>query len=502
MTRSRVLSGHDKQLNRAKQRRRNDRATAVPTEHGVRCALEAHLAKRFSALTIEEVERLDLNGYLRETSAIALEAWERLRYLAIELELAVPLGLRGWRALKRIYDEAGRLAGDDDARTNVLHSTSISAHALIAGQEDDQRLWRAAYDAAFGAIALSPLNASCHALLAHHRYHDSVTPKGGLDACLLDCARAIELDPRAGWPRYHRAFALRDLGRFAEALAAFDEINLGLFDNRPHRRELILESRAYCRLRSGDREGAINEFRALLARYERDPSLARDASWLDLVDVATGELVDELGARTKGLIERHADYLLEDFDDVDDDPDFLELVRLLLSGLVQVEAPRAVALVKVGRRFSKRWRGFNGRWRRASREVLCIPPFTPAQVVSEQRFASAEAGPGHYRPEPHAPRIHRDERSAEDCPRLISREYPHSAWLWYSGGTINEDRASIMVYLDGRGGQTSWHLEFEHAVEQNSKQWRLSKQVGIGTKRVADLLELGSSTEEWFPWTR
>ncbi len=321
---SAVLDGRQQQRSRAKLRKRLDRPPVDADTAADRVdALVARLEVAYDPkLAVVELERLDLDGYLRLTADIELSAAERLRQLAVHLEGAAEGAQpRGWLALERIYDRATRLCSDDDDRWEVLRSSAISAESCARSVRGDgegqvrtrRRLFRAAYAAALQLRELDPEDAGSYSLVAQIRYND---PDGALAEALADAERALVLDPAHFWAQWHRAACLRELERWADAVEAYSAMSPAEFTGyRVWRYELLLESRAYCQLRAGRRHAAVREFHALLERYEKNPHLAKEAWWVDVVEAAAGPLKAALAARAKPLVARHASSLLSKLGD-------------------------------------------------------------------------------------------------------------------------------------------------------------------------------------------
>jgi tetratricopeptide (TPR) repeat protein len=338
------------------------------------------------------------------TAELALSSAERLRQLAVHLEQSAGgLQPRGWLALKRIYDLAQLLCDNPDDTWEVLRSTAISASHFASSLGDDSEtevrvrkgLFRDAYAAALPLQEIDPACAGSYSLLAQIRYQD---PEGDVLDALADAERALEREPEHFWAKWLRAACLRDLERWSDAVDAYGSIDPAEFTRRrAWRYEVLLESRAYCQLRAGNREAAVREFEALLDRFERNPHLAGEAWWHDIIEAARGRLKAELGERTRKLVARHADWLLPELDEEClDDPGFLALVERLVAGAVASERPDYLVVVQIDHWFGQRWRGFVGKVlgiagaRRTSQFV--VPPFHPNRVVRQWQLVRGEDG--------------------------------------------------------------------------------------------------------------
>lgn len=309
MRRSSVLDGKKQQRSRAKLRGRLDQASSCPKQPAVTTEkLKEYLGKLYpDGLSIAEIEQLDLNGFLANTSKIVQTSALRLRQLAIHIEYRAYSSpyLRGWLALRRIYDLADRLAESKDDKWEVVRSMAISANGLVPSAHDDgspkqvsarKRVLNDAYKAALRLKDLGPDYTGSYSLLGQIRFDD---PDGDLEEALADTNRALSIRADNDWALWHRASILRNLRRWKEAVEAYNALDPAFFTGyRTAHYEWGLESRAYCRLCSGDRDGAVEKFEALLGRYEKNPHLAKEADWCDIVSAATGRLQHELGSRT------------------------------------------------------------------------------------------------------------------------------------------------------------------------------------------------------------
>ena len=303
MPRSAILTGRIDARHRAKARHRQDRRpapTADPWEELTRF-LDGE-AVRFTS--IEDVERYDLDAYLRSTGAIDLPPGERLRQLAIRLETLTPRTadspVRAWLALDRVYALAVRLAPTD---VDVWTSRGISAVETARGAESDaaRRIADAGTRALHRALEIEPTDAHAAYAMGLLVYHTA--DRGKTEEALSWLERALASEPAHATALLYRAHSLHDLARWPEAIAAYDAVPLeALVGPRAWRVDYVLEARAECRLRSGDREGALAEFDALLSRYEREPSRARYELFPYLGPAAKAELAPELGARFEALM--------------------------------------------------------------------------------------------------------------------------------------------------------------------------------------------------------
>lgn len=271
---------------------------------------------------VNTVERYDLAEYLERTAAIAIAPAERLRQLAIHLERQwavwdAPV-LRRWRAVDRVYEAAIEL---DPSSVDVWTSRGITAlegmkwaqSEVIAprlerektqSEEIALRLEGESRAALSRALELDPNDAHATCTVGLLGYFARRT-----EEALEWLDRALALDPSHVDARMYRAHCLHDLSRWSEAVAAYGAVpsEALVASSREWLVVYLLEARALCRLKSGDRDGALRDFDAVLCHYESDPDEALYQLFIYLEEAATGELADELGARFSRLMgDRHS----------------------------------------------------------------------------------------------------------------------------------------------------------------------------------------------------
>lgn len=293
---------------RPRQRVRRDKPRAV------RAAEDAlgRVLERYEAATPAAIHRIDLDRFLVETSAVQLGEDDedapaiRLCRLARAARACVDPDAQpgGWLALERILDRAQAIAGRE--RVDVLVTTALLAGTCASGHDEQPhdpapvavRIRRDAYAAVHAALADSPEHAGALEALGRLVFEDPER----------DTAEALDAFLRAepgGAPlvRYFVACCLQDLGRFTEALAAYDRVDAAAFQRRGEawRREVFLENRAFCALRAGELERAEIEMTALLDRWEKSLHLALDAPLVSLVQAGAGPFYRTLGARVRRL---------------------------------------------------------------------------------------------------------------------------------------------------------------------------------------------------------
>jgi|GEM_PF-810434 tetratricopeptide (TPR) repeat protein len=308
MSRSRVLTGQLNQRDRAQLRGRLDGRKQESAQSPVD-ELRAWLTAELSVDDVSEAETLDLTEFLRNTGQIDLPPDERLRQLAVFLEpdLCSPQP-RGWLALDRIYQQAIRIAPKS---VWAHHSRALSAKYCAEGlsPNDDgatfRRILDSAWDAANTAYDLDSTDADVSYLMGSLYYID---PVRSVDEALEFFEESIEKDADHQWALLYRAHCLQDLERWTDATSAYDNVNPAYFVGPwAWRYELLLEQRAYCLFRSGDKTGATAQFQRVVDRWIANPSLAFGVMGIYTSEVARGELCDQLWAKFDELTQ-HEDW--------------------------------------------------------------------------------------------------------------------------------------------------------------------------------------------------
>lgn len=293
MARSAVLTGRIDARDRAKLRHRLDRTR--PSKPDPYDALwtwltEANLGGKASS----ELAKIDLGQFVRDTGAIDLPPQERLRQLAIHLEERL---IADFAAIDRVYEAALRL---EPRSFLVWHSRGITAKAYAVDLGDPQhvaRFRKLALSALYEAHELAPSDAGVtHSIGKWHYELGSVT-----DA-LPWFDRALAIDPNHGWARLYRAHCLHDMQTWPAAVDAYADVPLETFKGRrAYFVDVVLEAQAYCKMKTGDRAGAIADFERLLTRLEKQPKQAELLLLKWLSRACDGPLRDSLGDRYRAF---------------------------------------------------------------------------------------------------------------------------------------------------------------------------------------------------------
>lgn len=166
----------------------------------------------------------------------------------------------------------------------------------------------------------------------------------------------------------------------------------------------------------------------------------------------------------------------------DDSPEYLDIVRRTVHGLVGDSTPQDIWLVRVDNWFGKNWCAFVGKvlgaFGVARRDRLVVPPFVPARIEHVQYLRAVVGG---FRSESSAPELHREQSSDANERRLIDEMTDDGLLVWYAGRSAKNRRASIMVYRVRSEEQWGWHIE----LQERSGRWRVSSVAGVSWAELA-----------------
>ena len=183
-----------------------------------------------------------------------------------------------------------------------------------------------------------------------------------------------------------------------------------------------------------------------------------------------------------------------------DDPQFVELVNHIISGLVNDTFPDEIFVMKIDNWFDHKWLKFSGIGRvgffedfRLERDTaldefwqdkITFPPFTPKRVIEEYYFLRDESGA--YSSSTRAPLIH-ERKLAPSCQNLHKRvaKFADSAiFVWFSSNTVTNRRGSIMVYEVKGSRVHTWYA----GLSKEEEEWRVLRTSGITREQVQSLM--------------
>ena len=266
---------------------------------------QAWLAKEFPTDNEDlqaTLASMSLKQYLQNSPSIDVSPAERLRQLAIHWEPICELmpQPQGWKILERIYREALKF---DKQWPLLYHSMSLSIrHCAGWLQSDDPmqvELLETSLKVCTEGISHSPENALLYT--SRGRIHYEL---GNLDASIEDSAKAVELDGRQMWAMLYLAHALHDLDRFADALEAYESVDVSCFDGAASWRGVLLKDQiASCLLHLGESSRALALFESSINSYEKNPGLLFSPHYL--IEAAQGELKQQLNGRVTELLKQN-----------------------------------------------------------------------------------------------------------------------------------------------------------------------------------------------------
>lgn len=186
--------------------------------------------------------------------------------------------------------------------------------------------------------------------------------------------------------------------------------------------------------------------------------------------------------------------------DPSDDLAFIALMNRLVVRLDWNFDPEEVFIIEIKNWFDHKWLKFSGIGRvpfdsfcdshpqvaldEFYQEKVTFPPFTPNRILHEQWWAYDTSKRRHS--------VHRKKRRQHSSRNLHRRatQFAHSAlFVWYSSGTRDNDRGSVMAYRV----QTD-HVQTWYASLTKSGDWRLDRTKGID-RDVVELLFKGPADD-------
>jgi hypothetical protein len=166
----------------------------------------------------------------------------------------------------------------------------------------------------------------------------------------------------------------------------------------------------------------------------------------------------------------------------EDSPEYLELVRGVVQGMVRDRPPEDIWLVRVDNWFGKKWCGFVGKvmgaFGVARTDRLVVPPFVPARIEDVQYLRAVVGG---YRSEPSLAEVHREQSSESNATRFIDEMTDDGLLVWYAGRSAKNKRGSLMAYRVRPAEQWGWHAE----LRERAGRWSPSSLVGVSPTELA-----------------
>lgn len=171
----------------------------------------------------------------------------------------------------------------------------------------------------------------------------------------------------------------------------------------------------------------------------------------------------------------------------DDDPGFMDQVEWLVLGCITEYKPTEVYITRIRDWFDYKWCYFSGKTLGAVAVSkwadLTLPPFVPKRVLSQYHFERVSPVLELYE-QTDAPPLHIHQESAANFQRFIRRTTNDGTLFWFSGGSAESGRGSVMVYHVTPDLKFGWHATFMKKTE-----WQIEK-VTFTSKPVVEALRV------------
>jgi hypothetical protein len=192
-----------------------------------------------------------------------------------------------------------------------------------------------------------------------------------------------------------------------------------------------------------------------------------------------------------------------------DDPQFVMLLKSLVRGLIEEDAPQELWIMKIDDWFDRKWLRFSGigtvdfqfpafmnRYDAALNEFyqdkLTFPPFTPNRVLGQWSFMRID---DHYAEAPLRVLPHPSQKQpGEANSHRRFEDFGRSArFVWYSAEALANGRASVMVYK-ARANR----VEARFAAFSRQQGWKLHATKGTSRDDVQRMLNTTSLSSCWY----
>ncbi len=183
----------------------------------------------------------------------------------------------------------------------------------------------------------------------------------------------------------------------------------------------------------------------------------------------------------------------------DDDRTFLTNLNGLVARLASEHEPEVVYAIRVNKWFDHKWLRYSGKGRVAFnygfggrdtaldstwQDKLTFPPFNPAQVthqISWYRSPDGDYGRAATEKPLHKPVRH---HSANNLQNRVSQFTKSGLFVWFSGLSKSNERASVLVYCISESSESAWYASLG-----GERGWIVDRVKGIDRETV----------QEWFP---
>jgi hypothetical protein len=193
--------------------------------------------------------------------------------------------------------------------------------------------------------------------------------------------------------------------------------------------------------------------------------------------------------RHRGPMKRGDNAMIELVPREDDDLAFLELAQRIMNGAVAALDVPEVYLVHIDNWFDYKWLGFWSRGEEKELTVLCVPPFNPNRVRSEQHFVWDAPGSRLISAVHDKPLHRRQPGRQKPFAMPLDRVSKSAAFIWYSGNTVTNTAGCLMLYLSGPGAY-AWYASFTKDVH-----WKFDAERRIARRELVTFEERGREME-------
>ncbi len=169
-----------------------------------------------------------------------------------------------------------------------------------------------------------------------------------------------------------------------------------------------------------------------------------------------------------------------------DDKRFIALVSRIAATTIQDLQPADVFVTRIDHWFDHKWLGFSGKTLGSlgihRQYRLTIPPFMPRRVASHHAYTLDPATASYLIAS--VPPLHRHQQSSDNLTRFIDRVSQSGVFIWFSGGTVDADFGSVMVYSSQADSQSGWYASFRRTDD-----WRLHKVQGLSITELTRFMD-------------
>ena len=190
---------------------------------------------------------------------------------------------------------------------------------------------------------------------------------------------------------------------------------------------------------------------------------------------------------------------LEILTNATDDPQFVELLKHVISRLVGEEFPEQIFVMKIDNWFDHKWLNFSGigsvrfddfrleidtALDEFSQDKVTLPPLTPNRVIGEYYFLRNERG--EFLPSLKAPFVHERKLapSADNLHKRVTDFATSALFLWVSSNTKLNRRGSVMVYEVKGLDVHTWYMGLSKEDD-----WKIAQTKGIARDQAVSLIQ-------------